>query len=202
MELCRIREALKTGDWRLCDESYISVKNELCSVGKIVLRGTRIVIPTSTRQRDLSAAHEGHEGITKTKQRLRGKVWWPKIYNDAEHVCRKCYACQLVGGPSPPEPLRRRVLPDYPWQATAIDLMGPFPSGESELVYVDYFSCFFENAPHTVTGVAPNKMVFKYPIKAKIPSLADGEEEDGEAEDIQVRDWMHLVVLIVETLHM
>ena len=291
LELCRIREALKTGDWKLCDESYISVKNELCSVGKVVLRGTRIVIPTSMRQRVLSAAHEGHQGITKTKQRLRGKVWWPKIDNDAEHVCRKCYACQIVGGPSPPEPLRRRVLPDHPWQATAIDLMGPFPSGESVLVYVDYFSRFFEtfilkntgttkiiqcleetfarygipetlrsdngpqfcsaefesfleengivhetstpfwpqangeverqnktllkairaahaegkdwrkelpkflvayrNTPHTVTGVAPNKLVFKYPIKTKIPSLADREDEDREEKDIRVRDWMH-----------
>ena len=54
--------------------------------------------------------------------------------NDAEHVCRKCYTCQMVRGPSPPEPLRR---PDYPWQATAIELMGPFQSGESILVYVD-----------------------------------------------------------------
>ncbi|XP_061196525.1 uncharacterized protein K02A2.6-like [Saccostrea echinata] len=233
----------------------------------------------------LTAAHEGHQGITKTKQRLREKVWWPKIDSDAERVCKKCYACQVVGGPSSPEPLRRKVLPDYPWQATAIDLMGSFPTGESVLVYVDYYGRFFEtyilkntgstkiiecleetfarygipdslrsdngtqfrstefekfleeygithktstpywpqangeverqnttllkairtahvegkdwrkellkflsayrSTPHTVTGVAPNKLIFRYPVKTKIPSLPEREEED-----IRVKDWM------------
>ncbi|XP_061190233.1 uncharacterized protein K02A2.6-like [Saccostrea echinata] len=144
LELHRVKEALQTGNWTDCEESYIAVKNELCSIGKVILRGTRIVIPTSLREKVLTAAHEGHQGITKTKQRLREKGWWPKIDSDAERVCKKCYACQVVGGPSSPEPLRRKVLPDYPWQATAIDLMGLFPTGESVLVYVDYYSRFFE----------------------------------------------------------
>ena len=48
------------------------------------------------------------------------------------------------------------------------------------------FLVAYRNTPHTVTGVAPNKLVFKYPIKTRIPSLADREEED-----IRVRDWMH-----------
>eukprot|EP00105_Crassostrea_gigas_P008760 XP_011423446.1 PREDICTED: uncharacterized protein K02A2.6-like [Crassostrea gigas] len=144
LELHRVKEALLTGNWTDCEESYVSVKTELCSIGKAILRGTRIVISNSLREKVLSAAHEGHQGITKTKQRLREKVWWPKIDSDAERVCKKCYACQVVGGPSSPEPLRRKVLPDYPWQATAIDLMGPFPTGESVLVHVDYYSRFFE----------------------------------------------------------
>lgn len=38
-----------------------------------------------------------------------------------------------VGGPSSPESLPRKVLPNHPWQATAIDLIGPFPTGESQL---------------------------------------------------------------------
>lgn len=285
LELHRVKEALLTGNWTDCEESYVSVKTELCSIGKVILRGTRIVIPTSLRERVLSAAHEGHQGITKTKQRLREKVWWPKIDSDAERVCKKCYACQVVGGPSSPEPLRRKVLPDYPWQATAIDLMGPFPTGESVLVYVDYYSRFFEtfilkntgstkiiecleeifarygipdtlrsdngaqfrsaefekfleeyginhetstpywpqangeverqnktllkairtahvegkdwrkelpkflsayrNTPHTVTGVAPNKLIFRYPVKTKIPSFPERDEED-----IRVKDWI------------
>nr|XP_034336132.1 uncharacterized protein K02A2.6-like [Crassostrea gigas] len=315
LELHRVKEALLTGNWTDCEESYVSVKTELCSIGKVILRGTRIVIPTSLRERVLSAAHEGHQGITKTKQRLREKVWWPKIDSDAERVCKKCYACQVVGGPSSPEPLRRKVLPDYPWQATAIYLMGPFPTGESVLVYVDYYSRFFEtfilkntgstkiiecleeifarygipdtlrsdngaqfrsaefekfleeyginhetskpywpqangeverqnktllkairtahvegkdwrkelqkflymekqnskpptqfdlrldlfsdvseeelleatyrNTPHTVTGVAPNKLIFRYPVKTKIPSFPGRDEED-----IRVKDWI------------
>jgi hypothetical protein len=153
-DLERVREALKSGDWTDCEESYISVRNELCSIGKVVLRGTRVVIPISMRQKILSAAHEEHLGITKTKQRLREKVWWPKIDSDAEIVCRKCYACQVVGEPSSPEPLLRKVLPSYPWEATAIDLMGAVPTGESLLVYVDYFSRYFETFILKSTGTA------------------------------------------------
>ena len=54
---------------------YIPVKEELCAIGKVVLRGTRIVIPQSLRQQVLAIAHEGHVGIVATKLRLRTKVW-------------------------------------------------------------------------------------------------------------------------------
>ena len=54
---------------------YIAVKEELCAIGKVVLRGTRIVISQSLRQQVLAIAHEGHVGIVATKLRLRTKVW-------------------------------------------------------------------------------------------------------------------------------
>ena len=38
------------------------------------MRGMRIVIPVSLRKRVLELAHEGHQGIVKTKDRLRSKV--------------------------------------------------------------------------------------------------------------------------------
>ena len=54
---------------------YLSLKNELCLLGKIVMNGTRIVIPQSLKSEELLLAHEGHQGIVKTKSRLRIKVW-------------------------------------------------------------------------------------------------------------------------------
>ena len=54
---------------------YLSVKNELCLLGKIVMRRTRIVIPQNLKSEELLLAHEGHQGIVKTKSRLRIKVW-------------------------------------------------------------------------------------------------------------------------------
>lgn len=62
---------------------YLSVKNELCLLGKIVIRRTRIVIPQSLKSEELLLAHEGHEGIVKTKTRMRIKIWWPKRDHDA-----------------------------------------------------------------------------------------------------------------------
>ena len=55
------------------------MKNELCTYGELLLRGSRLVIPRELRTRVLELAHEGHQGIVETKCRLCSKVWWPKI---------------------------------------------------------------------------------------------------------------------------
>lgn len=144
-ELTEVRQYLKSGDWTPCKlTGYAAVKSELCQVGQLVLRGTRIVVPHSLRKRILELAHEGHQGIVKTKERLRVKVWWPKMDYDVEKLCKSCHSCQVVGGFNPPEPMCRVEPPSGPWQDLAIDLMGPLPTGESILVVVDYFSRFFE----------------------------------------------------------
>ena len=144
-ELSELRRCITTNQWEStqCKE-YIPVSSELCVIGKLVLRGTRIVIPQVLRQQTLTLAHEGHIGIVSMKQRLRSKVWWPGIDREAERYCKKCHSCQLVSQPSPPEPLKPTTLPQGPLQHLAIDLLGPFPSGDSILVVVDYFSRYYE----------------------------------------------------------
>lgn len=117
---------------------------ELCFAGSILLRGTRIIIPEVLRNRTLDLAHEGHPGITLMKQRLRAKVWWPKMDAHVEAYVKKCRGCMLVAAPAAPEPMRRRELPSEPWQHIAIDYLGPLPSGHSLLVVVDYYSRYVE----------------------------------------------------------
>ena len=87
------------------------MKEELCVIGKVVLRGTRIVIPQRLRQQALAIAHEGHVEIVARKLRLRTKVWWPGIDKEAEQYVRSCHRCQLVGQATPPEPLMPTELP-------------------------------------------------------------------------------------------
>lgn len=97
MELNLIKECVQTGDWSQCNvPAYLHVKNELCTYGGLLLRGSRLVIPRELRPRVLELAHEGHQGIVKTKCRLRSKVWWPKMDADAEKLCRSCHGCQVV----------------------------------------------------------------------------------------------------------
>lgn len=68
LALHRVKEASLTGSLTVCEERYVAVKSKLCSIGKVILRGTRIVIPTSLREKVLSAAHEGHQGITTERE--------------------------------------------------------------------------------------------------------------------------------------
>ena len=144
-ELQSVRYYIENDDWSKCKlMAYTCIKNELCTIGKLVMRGDRIVIPNTLRKRVLEAAHEGHQGIVKTKSRLRTKVWWPKMDSDAERICKSCHGCQVVGQLNVPEPMKRTEPPSGPWQDVAVDLMGPMPTGESLLVVVDYYSRYYE----------------------------------------------------------
>jgi len=145
-----LREAIRTGRFEKC-KVYAPAAGELCVIRQLVLRGTRIVLPSKLRPQAISLAHEGHLGIVGTKQNLRSKVWWPGIDKATEKFCKSCYGCQLVARPNPPEPLTSTTLLEGPWQDLAVDLLGPLPSGHSILVVVDYYSRYYEYAIMTST---------------------------------------------------
>ena len=102
------------------------------------------MVPQKLRRRVLDLAHEGHQGIVKTKERLRSKVWWPGVDKEAEKKCRECLGCQMVSKHVPPPPIKPTRLPERAWQEIAVDLLGPLPTGEHLLVVVDYFSRWME----------------------------------------------------------
>jgi len=161
-ELAEIKRCVRSGNWEDCKVSgYKHVSQELCVYGELLLRGTRIVVPQSLRNRVVQLAHEGHQGIVKTKCRLRTKVWWPGMDTMAEKVCKGCHGCQVTGGLDPPEPMSRAKPPSGPWQHLAADLMGPLPTGENILVVVDYFSRYYEMAvmKSTTSSAVVNAML-------------------------------------------
>ena len=105
-EISQLRECIITGEWDNAPTQYKAVRSELSILGKLVLRGTRLLIPAKLRDRVVDLAHEGHQGLTKTKQRLRSKVWWAGIDRQVEAKCKTCHGCQFVGSPTPLEPLK------------------------------------------------------------------------------------------------
>ena len=78
-EIASLRQYILSGDWSQCRmTAYVCVKDELCVLGKLVLRGTRIV-PKALRREVLHLAPEGHQGIVKMKAHLRTKVCGQKL---------------------------------------------------------------------------------------------------------------------------
>ena len=74
-ELAEVRKCIAEGSWdKIIYKQYIPCCDELCVIGQLVHRGTRIVIPKKLRPAH-GLAHEGHVGIVGTKQKLRSKVW-------------------------------------------------------------------------------------------------------------------------------
>lgn len=143
-EVGKIITGIKQKIWVEPVKHCRTFQEEFCVCDGILLRGTRIVIPHKLRQRILEAAHEGHPGIVAMKGRLRTKVWWPKIDEHAEKIVKSCKGCTLVSTPGPPNPMKRRSMPNGPWIDVAVDFMGPLPNGVYLFVIVDYFSRYKE----------------------------------------------------------
>jgi transposase InsO family protein len=135
--ISKLRNTLRTDIWFPELSKYERIKAEL-SIYEMVLRDTRIVVPPCLRLRALSLAHEGHLGVTKTKQQIRTKLWWPEMDSDVEIKCKRCPSCQLVSSLDPPEPIVVSALPDHPWEYIGVDYLGPLPNGQYILVVVDY----------------------------------------------------------------
>jgi hypothetical protein len=125
---------------------FWSVQSELTTTanGRVLLRGTRTVIPVSLRTAVLDLAHEGHSGIVRMKQRCRETVWYPGIDKDIEEYVRGCTAC-IVSGKSvspTPELLQAVALPTGPWKKLSLDIAGEFVAAPHHqrflIVAVDY----------------------------------------------------------------
>lgn len=116
-----VREALETVHWSKAPKAYELVSHELACIGQVVQRGTRIVVPRKLIRRVLDLAHEGRQGIVKTKQRLKSKVWWPGSDKEAEKKCIECFGCQIVSRQVPPPPIKPTRLPERVWQLIGLD---------------------------------------------------------------------------------
>ena len=106
----------------------------------VILRGNRIVIPTSIQNRAMILAHEGQQGIVEAKKLLREKVWYPVIEATVKQLIGNCIACQANGPENHPEPLQMSTLPPETRHTVHIDFCGPFPTGEYLLVTIDAYS--------------------------------------------------------------
>lgn len=97
-----------------------------------------MVLLTSLRPKAIALAHEDHTAMTKYEQRIRSKLWWPQIDTHIEENVKSCHPGQITSRPERPEPVCPTNLPKEPWTYLAIDVCGPFPTGESVVVLTDY----------------------------------------------------------------
>ena len=82
-----VRQAITSGDWsKLQGTTYKAVRDELRIMGQQVMRGNKVVIPEKLWNQTIQLAHEGHQGMVRTKSRLREKVWRPDLDKQVEKL--------------------------------------------------------------------------------------------------------------------
>ncbi len=138
-----------------CVSSEIAVENDL------LMRGSRIIIPQSLQQEMLGKVHEGHQGITKCRERARESVWWPGLSRRLEEIVKSCSKCCKAQSQRA-QPMIASTLPELPWQKVGTDLFEW--KGNTYLLIVDYYSRFIEVAKlnHTTAGevITHTKSIF------------------------------------------
>ena len=144
--LCRLRDVIIHGwpkeryELNSMLRPYWSFRDELSVENGLILKGDRLVIPSSMQKEILDKVHTSHQGIIKCQLRAKTCVYWPNINKDIEELIGKCTACQKYKTSQSMESLHPHEIPTRPWQVVGTDL---FHFHNSEyLVVADYYSKF------------------------------------------------------------
>jgi len=89
---------------------YVQVAGELTVHQNLLLRGSRIVIPSSLQLDVLEQLHSAHQGIQKCRQRAQQSVWWLGLSSQLADVVNNCTKC-CKERRQPPEPLNPTTFP-------------------------------------------------------------------------------------------
>ena len=113
---------------------YFRIRESLSIHHDIVFKGERVVIPSELVKRIIQFGHEGHQGIIRTKQRLRQLYWWPNMDDVIMQTIKDCTVCQnhdktarVRTAPMQPVP-----LPTSSWKKLAIDIVDPYSTASCD----------------------------------------------------------------------
>lgn len=155
---------MQTDKWIKTDpdlKPYFDLRAELYIADGLILRIDRIISPESLRDKIIQIAHkQGHLGISKTKEMLRRKYWFPAMNYHIDTVLSTCFDCQIATNTQHTEPAKMKKLPERPWQTIEIYFCGPFPSKEYSLI-TDQYSRYPEVEFVYSTAIKPVRQKMK-----------------------------------------
>ncbi|KAL7879761.1 hypothetical protein SRHO_G00020150 [Serrasalmus rhombeus] len=126
---------------------FYRLRYELAVQEGYVIRGThRVVVPATLQPKFIQLAHDTHQGIVRTRQRLRDLYWWPGMNLQVENAIKTCTTClqhdkTAITHTAPLHPV---PIPTAAWEKVAIDIVGPFHHAVHDCRYavtlIDYYS--------------------------------------------------------------
>ena len=84
-------------------------------------------VPAGLTTQLIHIAHQGHQGMTRTKQRLRQYYWWSSMDKQVEELIRNCVVCSSSDKTAKTytAPMTPISFPDEPWRKISMDIVGP-----------------------------------------------------------------------------
>ena len=117
---------------------FWSIRHQLSVEDRIVLFGSRIVVPLAARHDTLRKLRSAHQGIVRTKRRAQQTVFCPGITNDITMLVEQCSPGQEHLSSQCQEPMLTDPLWTFVFEDVSVDL---FQYGTLHvLVYADRLS--------------------------------------------------------------
>lgn len=116
-------------------------KDELGYHNGIIVKGDRVVVPSTLQREVLTNIHKGHLGIKKCRLKARRCVFWPNMNVDISKMINSCVNCQIHSGPQPKNyTYNMKDSCHYPLQCVGTDIFEY--NNTTYLIIIDYFSCY------------------------------------------------------------
>ena len=74
-------------------QAFWIFREEMTIEDGLILKGTRIVIPSQKQAEILKLIQEGHLGLTKCKLQAKETVYWPSLNDQLEKLVLNCQLC-------------------------------------------------------------------------------------------------------------
>lgn len=111
-----------------------------------LMRGIRVVIPKTLKEKVLKELHEGHLGTAKMCGLARSYCYWRGIDNDIKDISKNCDICMMEKSNPRKTILHTWEYPSTPWYRIHIDYAGPV-RGTYLLIIIDAYSKWLEVYP-------------------------------------------------------
>lgn len=108
----------------------------------MILKGEKVIVPSSEKTRVIADLHAGHPGINTALRRARQSLYWYGQTNDITNFIEKCSTCQRTQRKKVKEPLFNTEIPTLPFQIVCSDIL-TFRNRDY-IVLADKYSGFFD----------------------------------------------------------
>ena len=121
---------------------YWNYRHELTIEDGIVMKGQKVIIPTSLKQQYIDKIHTGHTGIGSCLKKAWKFIFWVNYSKDIQEAVEKCSLCQEQQNVLMTNQCYVSEVPPHPWHTLGSDLFLPqvirFPSSCQLLFKIPY----------------------------------------------------------------
>ena len=90
---------------------FYNVRHDLSCLHDLVLKGERIIVPSSMRKEMKDLLHTGQVGIERCKGRARESIYWPGLNGELKDLVSNCSTYMQHRNAQPKEPLIPHNIP-------------------------------------------------------------------------------------------